>query len=406
MGRVLMLTWEYPPRVVGGISSHVRDISRALAMRGNEVDVVTPEFPDAPAEEEVKISRGIIRVHRVPAYERPAPNFSTWISFMNYSMEQRSILLLKDEDFDLIHAHDWVVAESAIGLKHLARLPLMATIHATEKGRRGGIFSQLSAHIDQEERWLASESWKVIVCSHAMADQARELGAFPDKIHVIPNGVWPSEFGAKADSQFRRRFASDDEKVVLFVGRLVHEKGVLELMTAFRYVLNSFNAKLVMVGEGYLKEDLYRLASQLGISEKVYLTGFVEEGVKKALYSVADVLVVPSLYEPFGIVALEGMASGVPVVVSDVGGLGEIVSHGRNGVKVYPGDPSSIAWGISYVLSDQVRARAMAEQAKLDVLQKYSWDTIAASTVGVYNQVLNEYKKSSWRVKEGVGQFS
>ena len=406
MGRVLMLSWEYPPRVVGGISSHVRDLSTALAMRGNEVDIVTPEFPDAPAEEEVKVAQGVIRVHRVPSYDRPAPNFSTWISFMNFSMEQRSIGLLRDENFDLIHAHDWVVAESAVGLKHLARIPMLSTIHATERGRRGGIFSQLSAHIDQEERWLVSESWKVIVCSHAMADQARELGAFPDKINVIPNGVWPSEFTVKANIDFRRRFASDEERLILFVGRLVHEKGVLELLTAFKYVLNSFNAKLVMVGEGYLKEDLYRLANQLGISERVYLTVFVEESVKKSLYSVADVLVVPSIYEPFGIVALEGMASGVPVVVSDVGGLHEIIIHGRNGVKVYPGDPSSIAWGISYVLSDPVRAKRMAEQAKADVTRNYSWDTIAASTVTVYNAVLSEYKKSAWKVKEKVGTFS
>ncbi len=405
MGSVLMLTWEYPPRVIGGISSHVRDLSAALASRGNTVHVITPEFPGAAAEEVKPTESGYIKVHRVSAYDKPSPNFTTWISFMNQSLEMRAISLYEEEPFDIIHAHDWVVAESAIGLKHLTRLALIATIHATEKGRRGGIYSQLSAHIDQEERWLVREAWNVIVCSGSMLDQVRDIGALSNNVAVIPNGVWPSQYEVKAGLDFRRKYASDDEKLVLFVGRLVHEKGLLELIKAFSYLLSSFNAKLVIVGEGYLKEDLYDEARRLGIYDRVYLAGFVDDSTKRALYSVADVLVVPSLYEPFGIVALEGMAAGLPVVVSSVGGLKEIVEHGRNGVTVYPGDPSSIAWGLAYVLSDANRAKAMARVAKQDVKEKYSWDRIAGQTVSVYNAVLSQYEQNTWKASRQTTQF-
>gem|GEM_PF-76137 len=400
MSSVLMLTWEYPPRVVGGISSHVRDLSAAIAERGNLVHVITPEFPDAPSEEVKRVGDGEVRVHRVQAYDRPAPNFTTWISFMNQSMEERAISLFRDEGYGLIHAHDWVVAESAIGLKHLSRLPLVATIHATERGRRGGIFSQLSAHIDQEERWLVGEAWDVIACSWSMVGQVQELGAPRDKVFMIPNGVWPEQFEVRAGADFRRRFASDDERLVLFVGRLVHEKGLLELLKAFAYLSVNFRAKLVVVGEGYLKQEIYDEATRLGIQDKLFMTGFVDDDTKKKLLSVADVLVVPSLYEPFGIVALEGMAAGVPVVVSSVGGLKEVVQHGVNGVTVYPGDPSSIAWGLAYVLSGPGRASAMAERAKKEVCEKYSWDRIAHNTLSVYEKVLSEYEKSGWKPRD------
>jgi len=392
-----MLSWEYPPRVVGGISSHVRDISAALARRGNVVHVVTPEFPGAPSEEKVPEGNGFVAVHRVEVYDTLAPDFPTWVSLMNASLERRAISLFKEEPFDVVHAHDWLVAEAAIGLKHIYRRPLVATVHATERGRRGGIFSQLSAHIDQEERWLVSEAWKVIVCSWSMYGQVEDLGAFHDKIWRIPNGVWPQWFQQPRQPDFRKRFASDDEKLVLFVGRLVQEKGVVFLLKAFPKVLESFRAKLVIVGDGYLKQPLQDMAYQMGVGQQVYLTGFLDEQEKRALYSSADVLVVPSLYEPFGIVALEGMASGVPVVVSNVGGLGEIVEHDRNGVLVYPGDPASIAWGILHVLLNPEGAKKLTESARRDVEQIYSWEKIAGETVRLYRQVGEEYASGSWK---------
>ncbi len=392
----MMLSWEFPPRIIGGIAAHVYDLSKALARLGAEVIVVTCDFPGAPDRETVDG----VEVHRVDSYGSPTPDFASWTYLMNVNLKRHVAELLAAKcEVDVIHAHDWLVAEAAIGLKHLFRIPLLATIHSTEYGRRNGVHTDYQRMIHQTEVWLSREAWAVICCSEYMASHVSfALGLPRGNISVIPNGVDIQKFSKPFDkASFRRRYAAPDERVVLFVGRMVYEKGVSILLEAAKTVLRSVNAKFIFVGEGYLRDILSKKAKDEGIADKVFFTGFLDDQTVKLLYRMADVCVVPSLYEPFGIVALEAMAAGTPVVVSNVGGLSEIVQHDVTGVVVYPNDPGSLAWGILRILNDRQRADQLSGRAAERVMHAYDWDTIARNTADVYEKVLVEYNHVSWK---------
>jgi len=395
---VMMLTWEFPPRIIGGISPHVYYLSKSLARNGVKVYVVTCDFPGAPQHE---IVDGV-EIFRVDSYKNPSPDFATWVYLMNLNMQKEAAALVNSlgGKVDVFHAHDWLVADAGIGLKHVFRKPLLTTVHSTEIGRRNGIHFDYERMIHETEAWLTYEAWKVICCSDYMVSHVRWAFGLPgDKLVMVPNGV-DTELYAKAEgddlSQFRSKFASPEEKIVLFVGRLVHEKGVHVLVNAVPKVLEKVNAKFVIVGNGYMKEQLSNLVKIIGLAHKVLFTGFIDDETLRRLQKCADVSVVPSLFEPFGIVALEAMAAKSPVVVSDTGGLSEIVEHDATGVKVYANNSDSLAWGITKVLLDENYSNRMKANAYKKVQEKYDWDKIAQQTKAIYENVLNEYSKSFW----------
>ena len=394
----MMLTWEFPPRIIGGISPHVYYLSKSLTRKGMKVYVVTCDFPGAPQHE---VLDGV-EIFRIDSYKNPSPDFATWVYLMNVNMQKEAAAIIKglDGNVDVLHAHDWLVATAGIGLKHVFRKPLFATIHSTEIGRRNGIHFDYERMIHETEAWLTYEAWKVICCSDYMVSHVRWAFGLPaDKQIMIPNGVNTDVYAAieKTDlTQFRIKFALPEEKIVLFVGRLVYEKGVHVLVNAIPKVLEKVNAKFVIVGNGYMKEQLSGLVKSLGIVQKVLFTGFVDDETLRKLQICADVSVVPSLFEPFGIVALEAMAAKSPVVVSDTGGLGEIVDHDVDGVKVYTNNPDSLAWGIIRVLTDEKNAQRLRSNAYKKIQEKYNWDRIAQQTENIYKSVLSEYSKSFW----------
>jgi glycosyltransferase involved in cell wall biosynthesis len=216
---------------------------------------------------------------------------------------------------------------------------------------------------------------------------------------MVPNGVNTEVYNqvVKTDlAEFRRKFALPEEKIVLFVGRLVYEKGVHVLVNAIPKILEKANAKFVIVGNGYMKEQLSNLVKSMGLTHKVIFAGFVDDQTLRNLQRIADVSVVPSLFEPFGIVALEAMAAKSPVVVSDTGGLSEIVDHDVTGVKVYTGNPDSLAWGINKVLLDEGYANWIRTNAYKKIQEKYDWERIAQQTKNIYEAVFKEYSKSFW----------
>ena len=392
-----MLTWEYPPRIIGGIAPHVYDLSKALSRLGVEITIVTCDFPGAPKREH----EGNIDVHRVDSYKAPTPDFPTWIYTMNSNLQLYTAELLGKGELkpDIIHAHDWLVAEAAIGLKHMFRIPLVATIHSTESGRRSGIHSDYQKMLHETEVWLTHEAWKNICCSDYMANHVSKVLGIPnDKIVKIPNGVNFRKFMLPLDKQaFRRKYATPNEKLVLFVGRMVYEKGVAVLVDAVRKVLKYTDAKFIFVGEGYLREPLMKKVQQMGLTDKLYFTGFLADSEVKKLYRAADVCVVPSLYEPFGIVCLEAMAAETPVVVSNVGGLAEIIHHEQNGVTVFSGDADSLAWGILRVLLDKRFSDNIAATALKQVKETYSWKSISIKTLEFYQGVKSQYEAGSWK---------
>ena len=381
-----MLSWEFPPRIVGGISRHCFGLSKALVRMGHEVRVITLEFPGAPDFEYVDG----VSVHRV-RIELGHPNFLTWVLLFNHFMEKYAARLNSGDRCDIVHAHDWLVSPASICLKYHLGRPLVSTIHSTEFGRSQGLRGADSYTIDGFEWWSTFESSRVIVTSESMRREVAEHFRLPQwKIFKVPNGVDVDKFNVDFDREaFRRKYVKGDERIILFVGRLTPQKGVRYLIMALPKILQRHpKAKLVIVGDGWLNDDLKNVASSTGRPDKIYFTGFLPEEELVRLLLCADVLVVPSVYEPFGIVALEGMAAGVPVVASNVDGLGEIIQHGRNGVLTYPANPESIAWGVDQVLSNPEYARYLVENAKSDVLGKYSWDAVARETLKVYEGVL------------------
>jgi glycosyltransferase involved in cell wall biosynthesis len=397
---VMMLTWEFPPRIIGGISPHVYYLSKSLARNGAKVYVVTCDFPGAPQHEVVDG----VQVLRIDSYKNPSPDFATWVYLMNVNMQKEAAALVNSlgGKIDVFHAHDWLVATAGIGLKHVFRKPLFATMHSTEIGRRNGIHFDYERMIHETEAWLTYEAWKVICCSDYMVSHVRWAFGLPeDKLVMVPNGVNTEVYAGHGEDlrEFRSKFALPEEKIVLFVGRLVYEKGVHVLVNAVPKVLEKANAKFIIVGNGYMKEQLSGLVKSMGLVHKVLFTGFVDDETLRKLQRCADVSVVPSLFEPFGIVALEAMAARSPVVVSDTGGLSEIVEHDISGVKVYVNNPDSLAWGINRILIDDGFANWLRTNAFKRVQEKYNWDKIGQQTSNIFRTVLNEYSKSFWAQK-------
>lgn len=392
--RVLMLTWEYPPHQVGGLGRHVAGLSQALGEQGQEVHVLT-------RGEEGEVRDGRVWVHRVQPYTLNSLDFPTWVLQMNVALLERAMTTgERYGPFHLLHAHDWLVAFTARALKHAWRLPLVATIHATEAGRNQGLYNDLQRYISGVEWWLTYEAWRVIVCSRHMRREVQQLFQLPeDKVKIIPNAV-NEEAPPPIEPWFRERYAHPSEKIVFFVGRLVREKGAQVLLEAAPMVLATCpEAKFVIAGEGPLKQSLAEQAAALGLGPKVYLTGYIDDATLLKLYRCAAVSVFPSLYEPFGIVALEAMAAGTPVVVSDTGGLGEIVRHAETGLKALPGNAFSLANQITYLLQHQERAREMAQRAQETVRRLYNWPNMASLTLQVYQEVRRAYRQSAWGSK-------
>jgi len=392
-----MLSWEFPPRTVGGIAAHLFNLSRELVKLGVTTYVVTCDFPGALEREVVNGAH----VVRVDSYKTPSPDFATWDSLMNVNLQKEAATLISSlsRQVDIIHAHDWLVANAALGLKHVFRIPLVATVHSTEMSRRNGLHTDYERMIHQTERWLSHESWRVICCSQYMSEQVRRIyGLTQDRVKVIQNGVDSSVYEQEFErTKFRKRFASPEEKIVLFVGRLVYEKGAQILVGAMPKILSRVNAKFVVVGEGGMKDSLMQQVRNMRLTHKIMFTGFLDEESLRKLYQIADVCVVPSLYEPFGITALEAMAAKTPLVASNSGGLSEIVEHDRTGTKVHPGNADSVAWGVTKVLLDSGYANWIRHNAYQKALEVYDWTKIAKETKEFYERILQEYDGGSWK---------
>ncbi|MBX5326292.1 MAG: glycosyltransferase family 4 protein [Candidatus Bathyarchaeia archaeon] len=382
--KICQITWEFPPRVVGGIASHVHDLSKALVRMGHEVYVVTLDFPGAPNFEEVDG----VKVYRAPS-EVGHPHFLTWTLLFNHSIEKRVADV--GVDFDVLHVHDWLTAPAGIAAKHFLRKPLVTTIHSTEYGR-STLHSVDSMTIDGLEWWATYEANKVIVTTWSMRHEVCGHFKVPwDKVWIIPNAVDAAKFQVDVDKgAVRQRYGVGwGEKLILYVGRLVPQKGVEYLIQAVPKISAKYpGAKFVIVGEGWLRGHLEWLANQTGQRWRINFTGFIPDSELVVLMRSADVLVVPSVYEPFGIVALEGMAAGVPVVASQVGGLAEVVEHDRTGVYVYMRNPDSIAWGVDRVLSNSGHAEWLVRNGLEAVRKVYSWEAVAKKTTELYEDVV------------------
>jgi glycogen(starch) synthase len=388
-----MLSWEYPPDVVGGLARHVYAVARELVAQGHRVHVLTRGATGLPA---VAVEDGV-HVRRVTPYFQEPRDFRLWVCHLNFAlMEAGAELLPGVEGPVVLHAHDWLVAYAARGLKNMLQVPLIATIHATEHGRHGGIRDEAQQYINDVEWWLTYEAWRVIVCSQAMRTEVQTLfGLSDEKVAVIPNGI-DRRPPTPAAGAVRARYAAPRERLVFFIGRLVPEKGLTVLLEAVPLLLRRHPLRVVIAGTGPYGDELKRRAVRLGIADRVHFAGWLDDQTAQSLLESADVAVVPSLYEPFGIVALEAMAAGTPLVASQVGGLAEIVRHEENGLLAKPGQPLSLAEQIDRLLADGAMANRLVTAARREVEERYTWASIARATAAVYDDVITECAQTEW----------
>lgn len=393
--RVLLLSWEYPPRIIGGLGRHVYHLATTLAAGGAKVHVVTKDFPGAPEYEE---SEGV-HIYRVVNYppDIPQEDWVPWTLQFNLALLEKAVALINDlKTVNVIHAHDWLVGHAAASLKHAYRIPLVATIHATEYGRhQGHLPGPMNKLIHQIEWWLTFESSRTICCSNYMMDQITDIFELPpDKVDVIPNGIDFESFrrDVKIDL-YRKKYVPPGDKLVFFVGRLVYEKGVQTVIEAMPLIMKRIpNVTFVVAGSGPHLNQLKSLVSAFGLDEKVKFVGHMDTDALCAFYKSADLTVVPSLYEPFGMVVLESMAMGTPTIVADTGGLSEIVVHEETGLKFEPGNPDSLSAAMLRILQDDGLAERMTTDAMAYMGDDFNWDRIARRTMEVYRRAEREYE--------------
>jgi glycogen(starch) synthase len=390
MPRVLILSWEYPPLIEGGLARHVRKLSEAMVERDVEVHVLTRGGEESPAQE---LSNGVL-VHRIREPKRPTDlgEFVTWVERMNSDMLAAGVELGDRYEFDLVHGHDWLVANACDHLAKRFDAPLVTTIHATEYGRhQGWVDKHPQTYIHGVERWIVNRSQRVIACSHYMREQIVDiLGVAEKRISVIPNGIDPDDLQAQSPAELERlrsEFAAPEEKLVLLIGRLVYEKGFqLALEAMPRVIEEAPGTRFLVAGSGTHEAELHRQAEELGLMEHGTFLGWIGDDVLHSLYRIADLTVVPSIYEPFGLVALEAMASGCPCIVADTGGLREVVVHEEGGLRFRADDPEALAEVAIRVLSDDELGQRLIADA-YEHVRRFDWADVAEQTVAVYSEL-------------------
>jgi glycogen synthase len=390
---VLILSWEYPPLIEGGLARHVRKLAEALVERDVDVHVLTRGGEESPEEEVVSG----VSIHRVREPGRPTDlgEFVAWVERMNSDMLAAGVELGDRHDFDLVHGHDWLVA---MACDHLARRfasPLVTTIHATEHGRhQGWVDKHPQSHIHGVEQWIANRSDRVIACSYYMREQIADIfGVDDSRVVVIPNGIDPGDLQPQSQPELERlrlEFAQPDEKLVLLIGRLVYEKGFQLALEAMPALIERLpRTRFLVAGSGTHEHELRRQAEDLGLMEHGTFLGWIGDDVLHSLYPIADVCVVPSIYEPFGLVALEAMASGCPCIVADTGGLREVVPHEEAGLRFRARDPEALVEVAARVLSDDELGRRLVAEA-YEHLRRFDWLDVAERTAALYDELVPE----------------
>jgi glycogen(starch) synthase len=378
--RPLFLTWEYPPFKAGGIAAHCEDLAETLADQGHNPVVITY------GESEGTEYRNGVEIHRVPATDSASDTIS-WAMNLGYRMEKKAIEIHKEEEFDLVHAHDWMMVSGAVGLKKALDLPMVFTVHSTQKGR-DGIDSEYQETIHNLEWYGTYEADEVITVGREFSEEVKHSFNVPDeKVNYIPNGVDLEKFDSHSSNLNYNDYALDWENIVLFVGRMYPQKGPGHLIEAMPDIIDSSpDAKFVMVGSGATEH--YKGIAKSQVGEKVHFPGYVSDSELLSLMKTAELTVAPSVYEPFGIVPLEAAACETMTVGSYTGGMKDTIVHEYTGLHSYPADSGSIAYQVNRALNDPGWSDWMGDKARERVEENFQWEQISAWTTGIYRSAV------------------
>ncbi|CRK84140.1 glycosyltransferase family 4 protein [Neobacillus massiliamazoniensis] len=385
--KILMLCWEYPPNVVGGLSRHVYGLSAHLAKMGHEVHVVTAGNDELLSFE----SLNGVHVHRVKPLNKYDHSFITWIGGLNVAIGYKAEKLAEEIEFDLIHAHDWLVGAAAIALKETLSIPLLSTIHATEYGRNNGIHTEMQQFIHEKEIQLMEESDMIIVCSQYMIENLISIFQVNvEKIAVVPNGIDPVEFSGNFNELFPEL---EHKKYIFSIGRIVKEKGFETIIEAAAIAKEKgLNLFFVIAGKGPMLDTYRRNIVERRLEEQITFIGYINDDQRNALISGSEMAVFPSLYEPFGIVALETMVLGKPTIVSNTGGLKGIVKHLQTGLLMIPGDAKSLLEQIDFLMQHPKKADEIGNKGKQITTSLYGWKRIASETSNIMEDTILQHR--------------
>lgn len=412
--KIVHFSWEFPPTIWGGLGTFATELSQKQVSLGNQVTVFTLNNDNnySPMEKwngvevyrpktlDLSPSLKLFANHDVYSW---GTHFKFFADVVNYNISSASALVntlvkANGRTFDIIDGHDWLGIIGGMIAKKELNLPLIFHIHSTEGGRSLGGGSPTIKNIEFEGGQNAD---CIITVSHAMKDELQRLGFPTEKIRVCWNGVDPEKYHINRINQqdidnLRINYGiTSEETMLFFVGRLVKVKGADNLIQAMPLVLQEYsNAKLVILGVGDMETEIRKMIKTLGLQNKVILRNeFVSEEERILHYAASDVVVLPSLYEPFGIVCTEAMSMGKPVVVGASGTNGmreQVIPSGNDqcGRHVNPFDPKDISWGIRQILESEERRIQMGNNARKQVIQKFTWDIIAQKTLEIYQDFL------------------
>jgi glycosyltransferase involved in cell wall biosynthesis len=379
-----MLTWEFPPNIVGGLSNHVYGLSKHLVQNDAEVHVITA---GALGLAEYEQMNGV-HIYRVKPLNEHDDHFLSWIGGLNMAMVYRAIELNTQINFTIIHAHDWLVGAAAAILKNSFNIPLLTTIHATETGRNNGIHNEMQQFIHEKENQLIQESDQLIVCSDYM--QQELISTFElveSKIVIIPNGIEPS-----INEQDRYPEVFPDllnKKLIFSIGRIVKEKGFETLIEAASITKEAgLPVFFVIAGKGPMLKSYQQQIQEKNLEDHISFIGYITDTEKNAYMNKSDINVFPSLYEPFGIVALESMVKGKPTIVSNVGGLRGIVKHMTTGLIMEPGNAKNLLEQICFILDNPKKAQEIGEKGLQLVRNLYGWNRVASETKRIMEDLI------------------
>ncbi|WP_335348267.1 glycosyltransferase family 4 protein [Bacillus sp. JJ1503] len=385
--RILILSWEYPPHLVGGLSRHVQGLADCLQTMDYEVHVITSN-PNEAAEEEMNER---VRIHRVIPFNQQDEDFLSWIGGLNLAMLNKALEIDNIYRFNLIHAHDWLVGASATVLRNTLRIPLIATIHATEYGRNKGIHTELQKFIHDKEQQLITQADTIIVCSEYMKRELNQVFRLRNekKLHIISNGTAANTHVKDGLKALEVMPIQKNKRLIFSIGRIVKEKGFDTIIEAAQKMQRQFpDVYFIVAGKGPLLDKYQRMVDRLQLQNLLFFVGYVSDEQRTALLNLCRMAVFPSRYEPFGIVALEAMQAGKPTIVSNTGGLKEIVQHKRSGMLMKPGCSDSLIEQIKYLLENESHAEQIGLSGKKRVETIFSWERVAEETVKVYEELL------------------
>ncbi|KKI88611.1 hypothetical protein WQ54_30935 [Bacillus sp. SA1-12] len=379
---VLILTSEYRENIIGGLGRHVTDLTSEVSKRGINFIVVTISNKN---EESYKIENGV-HVFRLLSWQRSPQDFLDFIRNMNFRFVQFVLQEMK-LSFDLIHVHDWLTGLAGEQIKQILHKPLITTIHAAERGRKLGEDNLLTNKITDYESKLIKVSDRIIVCSQFMNNVLqKEFGCPMHKLEVIPNGIIPRNYLDKLKRKELIPFGKS--KYFLGMGRLVKEKGFQVLIDAFADIHKDYpQIKLVIAGEGPYEDELRELAKKLHIEENVYFTGFIQDTARNTLLKHCELVIIPSLYEPFGIIALEGMVTEKPVVAFHLGGLAEILKEDR-GILIGEATVRNLREFLRHYLTDPKQYQEIAHRGYLAANTIYNWSNLSFEVIDLYKKMI------------------